>query len=180
MSGNESTEVWKNTAAGMRWMKVIDRQGRETGKTVMGGRTFTITTFDRQVNQDTAAEPELDHFRNGTFVLVKESVDTNQDEVASSDSLTDAELATTVHEILAKNVTAEQAIFKISSPVTLGRLLEALVVEDAPKSAIDTVKAKKQGIEPGAAVERVAVTKPKKKAEPKEEPKEYVKTSPEE
>ena len=178
MSGNESTEVWKNTAAGMRWMKVIDRQGRETGKTVMGGRTFTITTFDRQVNQDRAAEPGLDLFRNGTFVLVKESEETIQDEVASSDSLTDSELATAVHEILAKNMTAEEVIYKVESPVTLGRLLEALVAEDAPKSAIDVVKAKKHGIEPGAAVERVAVAPP---PEPKKkEPREYVTTSPEE
>jgi hypothetical protein len=178
MSGNESVEVWKNTAAGMRWIKVLDRQGREIGKTVMGGRTFTISTFDRQVNQDAAAEADLDLFRNGTFVLVKESVETNRDEVESSDSLTDAELATTVHEILAKNMTAEQAIFRITSPVTLGRLLEALVLEDAPKSASDTVKAKKQGIEPGAAVERVAVAPKPKKEEPKE--KVVAKTVPEE
>jgi hypothetical protein len=105
-------------------------------------------------------------------------VETNRDEVESSDSLTDAELATTVHEILAKNMTAEQAIFRITSPVTLGRLLEALVLEDAPKSAIDTVKAKKQGIEPGAAVERVAVAPKPKKEEPKE--KVVAKTVPEE
>jgi len=178
MSGNESTEVWKNTAAGMRWMKVLDRQGRETGKTVMGGRTFTVSTFDRQVNQDAAAEVGLDQFRNGTFVLIKGSQETNEDEIESSDSLTDAELVTTVHEILAKNMTAKQAIAKVTSPVTLGRLLEALVAEDAPKSAIDTVKARKQSIEPGAAVERVAVVPKVKKEVPKK--KEVVKTSPEE
>ena len=178
MSGNESVEVWKNSAAGMRWIKVLDRQGREIGKTIQGGRTFTISTFDRQVNQDAAAESDLDLFRNGTFVLVKASTETNEDEIESSDSLTDAELATMVHEILAKSLTAEQAIFKITSPVTLGRLLEALVVEDASKSAIDTVKAKKQSIEPGAAVEREVVVpapKPKKKEE-----KVVVKTAPEE
>ena len=178
MSGNESVEVWKNSAAGMRWIKVLDRQGREIGKTIQGGRTFTISTFDRQVNQDAAAESDLDLFRNGTFVLVKASTETNEDEIESSDSLTDAELATMVHEILAKSLTAEQAIFKITSPVTLGRLLEALVVEDASKSAIDAVKAKKQNVEPGAAVEREVVTpapKPKKKVE-----KVVVKTSPEE
>jgi len=176
MSGNESVEVWVNTAAGMRWIKVLDRQGRETGKTIPGGRTFTVSTFDRQVNQDAAADPGQDLFRNGTFVLVKESGETNKDEVESSDSLTDAEMATIVHEILAKNMTVEAAIHKIGSPVTLGRLLEALVAEDAPKSAIDTVKAKKQGIEPGAAVERQVVSPPPKKKEEKV----VVKTSPDE
>jgi hypothetical protein len=178
MSGNESVEVWVNTAAGMRWIKVLDRQGREIGKTIQGGRTFTVSTFDRQVNQDAAAGPSQDLFRNGTFVLVKESGETNKDEVESSDSLTDAEMATMVHEILAKNMTAEQAIRKINSPVTLGRLLEALVVEDAPKSSIDVVKAKQQGIEPGAAVERQIVSPPLKKE--KKEERVVVKTSPEE
>ena len=179
MSGNETVEVWKNTAAGMRWITVLDRQGREVGKTVQGGRTFTISTFDRQVNQDAAAEPDLDLFRNGTFVLVKESSETNRDEIESSESLTDAELSTMVHEILAKNMTADEAIRKISSPVTLGRVLEWLIVEDAPKSAIDAVREKKNQVEPGAAVEREIVSAPKVEKK-KAEKKEVVKTSPEE
>ena len=148
----ESAEVWKNTAAGMRWIKVLDRQNREVGKTIAGGRTFTISTFDRQSNQDMAAEPELDLFRNGTFVLVRQAEETQMDEVTSSDSMTDAELAGLVHEIMGKNVTIEQAIHKISSPVTLGRLMEALVIEDAPSSAVKAVKAKRNKVEPGVAV----------------------------
>lgn len=174
----ENVEVWKNTAAGMRWVKVLDRQGREIGKTIPGGRTFTITTFDRQVNQDASAATSLDLFRNGTFVLIKGAEETNPDEVESSNSLTDAELATMVHEILAKNVTAKNAIRDIESPVTLMRLLEALVLEDAPKSAVEAVKAKKNAVEPGAAVEREIVEPPKPKAKPKE--RTVAKTTPDE
>lgn len=158
MAMQESAEVWKNTAAGMRWVKVLDRQNREVGKTIPGGRTFTISTFDRQNNQDMAAAPELDLFRNGTFVLVRQAEETQMDEIESSDSLTDAELAGLVHEIMGKNTTVEAAIRSINSPVTLGRLMEALVIEDAPSSAIKVVRAKKNKIEPGAAVEREVIT----------------------
>lgn len=167
MPANESVEVWKNTAAGMRWLKVLDRQNREMGKTIPGGRSFTISVFDRQANQDMAAEPSMDLFRNGTFVLVKASDETNEDEIESPESFTDVELAAVVHEIMAKNISAEAAISKISSPVTLGRLLETLVIEDAPSSAIAAVKAKKAEVEPGAAVEREVVVAPKPKPKPK-------------
>lgn len=159
MAMQESAEVWKNTAAGMRWIKVLDRQNREVGKTIPGGRTFTVSTFDRQSNQDMAAEPELDMFRNGTFVLVRPAEETQMDEIESSDSMTDAELAGLVHEIMGKNVTPNQAIRNINSPVTLGRLMEALVIEDAPSSAIKAVKAKRNKVEPGVAVvEREVIT----------------------
>ncbi len=147
-------EVWKNTAAGMRWYKILDRQGREVGKTVQGGRTFTLAPFDRQINQDEAASPEQDLFRNGNFVLIKAAEDTNMDEIESSDSFTDAELSALVHEILAKDKTIEQVIYPIESPVTLGRLMEELVIEDASKSAIDAVRKKKETKEGTVAVER--------------------------
>ncbi len=151
-------EVWKNQAAGMGWYKVLDRQGHEVGKTVQGYRTFTLSPFDRQINQDKAASPEQDLFRNGRFVLIKPAADTHMDEIASSDSFTDAELTTLVHEVLAKDKTIEEAIFKVESGVTLGRIMEELVVEDAPKSAIDAVRAKKDSKENTVAANREFVS----------------------
>ncbi len=150
----DKIEVWKNSAAGMRWYKILDRQGFEHGKTVQGGRTFTLTAFDRQINQDLAATPEQDLFRNGNFVLIKKAEDTQMDEIESPDSFTDAELTTLVHEILAKDKTIEAAIHFIESPVTLGRLMEELVIEDAPKSAIDAVRDKKDSKEATVAAQR--------------------------
>lgn len=150
----DKIEVWKNSAAGMRWYKILDRQGFEHGKTVQGGRTFTLTAFDRQINQDLAATPEQDLFRNGNFVLIKKANDTQMDEIESPDSFTDAELTTLVHEILAKDKTIEVAIHFVESPVTLGRLMEELVIEDAPQSAIDAVRAKKESKEATVPVQR--------------------------
>ncbi len=150
----DKIEIWKNSAAGMRWYKILDRQGRETGKTVQGGRTFSLTAFDRQINQDEAATPEQDLFRNGNFVMIKPAEDTNKDEIESPDSFTDAELTALVHGLLAQEQTIEAAIHFIESPVTLGRLMEELVIEDAPSSMVAVVKEKKETKEAGTATER--------------------------
>lgn len=158
---DEAVEVWKNTAAGMRWCQVVDARGRENAKLVQSGRAFTITPFNRQLNQDMAASPKQDLFRNGTFVLVKAAKDTDMDEIESPDSLTDSEVLGLVHDILAKTLTAEQVVRDITSPIALNRIHTQLVLEeDAPKHAIEVVKAKKAKMEGGTqvATERVAVS----------------------
>lgn len=158
---DEAVEVWKNTAAGMRWCQVVDARGKENAKLVQSGRAFTITPFNRQLNQDMAASPKQDLFRNGTFVLVKAAKDTDMDEIESPDSLTDSEVLGLVHDILAKTLTAEQVVRDITSPIALNRIHTQLVLEeDAPKHAIEVVKAKKAKMEGGTqvATERVAVS----------------------
>lgn len=153
----QSVEVWKNTAAGPRHFIFFDRLGHETSQLVRGGSTFTITTFARQINQQRAATANLDAFRNGTLVLIKAGEDTEKDEIESSDSFTDNELLSLVHEIMAKNVAIEAAIVTIESPITLDRLREALVMEEAPMEVVDVVKNKVLAQEGGPEVRRAAV-----------------------
>ena len=141
MSDKENVEVWQNTTAGLRWAEVTDRQGRQTSRIVKGGRTFLITPFERQLNQDAAASAELDHFRNGTFVLVKAATDTDMAEIESADSLTDAEVLGIVHNLMAKNTTVKKALYEIKSPVALRRIFELAVIEDISKSQVDEIKA---------------------------------------
>ena len=160
MPENAPAEVWKNEAAGMRWVQVTDRQGKDGSRRVQPGKVFTITPFDRQVNQDSFATSEQDLFRNGTFVLVKPAEDTIMDEIESPDSLTESEVQGIVYDILANKSTGEQAIKNINSPIALNRILTALVLEeDAPNSATAAVKAKHAKMEGGTqvATERVVV-----------------------
>lgn len=146
----EQSEVWQNTAVGNRWFKCLDLQGREISKVVQGGRTFTITTFERQLNQQVAASPQQDLFRNGTFVLKKPAKDTVQDEVLSPNSMTDTEIASTVNELMYGDWGPDNVLQHIDSKVTLNRILEQLVLEDASKSLIDFVKEKMVGEAPKA------------------------------
>jgi hypothetical protein len=157
---SDKLEVWKNNAAGFRWYKNHDRTGKESSGIVQGGRTFTITPFDRQVNQDMAANPDLDMFRNGTFTLVKAAEDTNEDEIQSPDALTEGEVLALSMDISASPESADHFLKGVNSPMALNRVLEQLVVDDAPKDAIQYVKDKIAKNDPSVRVqaERKVVT----------------------
>lgn len=151
-------EVWKNTAAGMRWYIAFDLQGRESSKTVPGGRTFTLSTFERQINQERTADPSQDLFRNGTFTLAKPSEDTVNDEIASPNALTDQEIEEIVREVVFGDKTITEVIKTIDSTLTLHRLWEAFVLEEkTPDRVTKAIKRKKDSLEPTVANPREAV-----------------------
>lgn len=182
-------EIWKNTTHGMRWCKQHDRGGNEVTKIVNSKRTFSITPLDRQLNQDIAATAELDLFRNGTFVLVKEADDTNHDEIQSPDSVTDDEIAALVMEVLGNPEGVDHYLKGINSPVALNRIYDQFVADDVDKSVIEYVKMKRAKFDPSARVEatREVVSTPEEEPKvetprggiPKAPTPEYVKTEPE-
>jgi hypothetical protein len=182
-------EVWKNTAHGMRWCRQHDRSGSEMTKIVQAGRTFSITPLDRQLNQDMAATPNQDLFRNGTFLLVKEADDTNADEIQSPDSITEYELIALSQEIMGSPERIDHFLKDIRSPVALNKVIEQLVLDDVDKEAIAYVKMKKAKFDPSvkAEVTREVVRKADPEPNvttprdgiPKVETTDYVKTEPE-
>lgn len=160
-------EVWKNTSLGPRWVVVFDLQGRETTRVISGETTFTITTFERQINQERAATPELDLFRDGTFVLVKGSKETQVSEVESPQSMTDAELVQFVNDVVYADGTVKERIVLlnerldlIESPVTLQRMFEAFAMNDDTPTSITAVVKKKMALKQGSPQEREIVTVP--------------------
>lgn len=155
----DKSEVWVNTSAGTRWFKCLDIQGRETSKAVRGERTFTLTTFERQLNQHAAASPEQDLFRNGTFVLKKASVDTDPDEVASPNAMTEAELVALGNEVMYGERSPEEVIQHITSSPALARLVEFLVLEEAKPHLIAAVKERQKEFETPKP-KTIAATKP--------------------
>lgn len=122
-----TVEVWRNVAKGMRWYTRFDPAGRETSGKVMGGKTFTVTPFERQLNQEKAATSELDAFRNGTFVLVRAAEETIKDEIESPDSLSKNEIESIVHQLLAAPGDLPSILEDISSATTLDRLKEYMI-----------------------------------------------------
>jgi hypothetical protein len=155
-------ELWKNTAAGMRWYISVDIRGQQKGKTVQGGRTFTLSTFERQINQELAASPQQDLFRNGTFVLARSSDDTNEEEVQSPNALTDQEIETIVQDVVFGDLKIDDVIAEIDSGVTLFRLYEAFTLEEKTPSRVKAaVKKKRDSLEATVANERtIATTSP--------------------
>lgn len=134
-------EVWKNVSPGLRHYITLDPIGNQTSTTVQPGRTFTITPLERQLNQQAVYDPKADLFRNGTFVLVKETEDTLTDEIVSPNSVSDAEIEEAVHEALAGDpVRVELMLERVSSTTTAQRILEELVLQDAPQSLVELAK----------------------------------------
>lgn len=134
-------ELWKNVSPGLRYYIRLDPIGNQTHGLVQAGKTFTISDVERQLNQETAHDSDADLFRNGTFVLVRPTDDTELDEVESVNSLSDKDIELAVSEMLADDsVPLELMMETVTSAVTAERILEELVIQDAPQSWVDKSK----------------------------------------
>lgn len=168
----QAVEIWKNVAAGMRYYRSLDAMGRETTSLVQAGRTFSLTPLERQLNQEMAASKQLDMFLNGTFLLVQASDDTNMDEIQSPNSITDREIVTVVQETKGGDLRPLKKLMKlVDSYHTAQRILEELVVEDAPQSAVSLAKQKVEELTekpnvPMVDVETVSMPGPSPSAQP--------------
>lgn len=161
-------ELWKNTALGQRWIICFDLQGRETTRVVQPESTFTLSTFERQINQERAALPEMDLFRDGTFVLMKESDETVVDEVKSPSSMTDAEITQFVNDVMfvdgkeskvkAQAEFLEVMLEDITSVDTVRRLLAAFDEAGAAATITKALEKKQKSLIPNAPVEREVVS----------------------
>jgi len=132
--------------------------GRESDKLIRGEKTFTITSSERQMNQWAAATPEQDMFRNGMFVLVKPTADTNMEEISSADSWTDDEIEDFVMQTIGSieagdDVSVEfgKIVGSLSSVVTLNRFKEEAAAQDLDPKLRDEIAAKIKAVDPGRA-----------------------------
>lgn len=67
----ETHEVWVNASAGRAWVWTHNQIGERIDRQVPSGGKLQITTADRQLNQEMAADATLDLFTNGTLVPVR-------------------------------------------------------------------------------------------------------------
>lgn len=156
----EDIEVWQNVSLGPKWYISFDAQGRQSTKTVKGGKTFTVSVLERRMNQE-AANPAQCLFRNGTFVLRSGSQMTNVEEFESAEALTDAQIEIIVRDVIQGDADPADFIGGLTSQVTLQRILEAFVLDGGAKATvIDAVKARITEIGGRRVNERVAVTVP--------------------
>lgn len=136
-------ELWKNVAPGLRYYITIDALGNKSHNVVQPGRTFSISPTERRLNQDAAYETKADLFRNGTFVMLKETDDTVTDEIESPNSISDGEIETAAAEALGGDTVPYEAMLaRTSSAVTAQRILEEAVLQDLPTSLVQAAKDK--------------------------------------
>lgn len=134
-------EVWKNVAAGPRHYICFTAIGEQTSRVVQAGRTFTVSQTERRLNQEAVYDAKVDPFRDGTFIIVRETEDSVADEFESVDSITDKEIEEAVQEAIAGDPERiERMIHAISGINTANRILEEVVIGDAPSSIVDLAK----------------------------------------
>lgn len=74
----DDKEVWLNPNAGYRYVEQQNFKGEMAAVEIAPGQKFTISTFDRMINQERTIKKEDDMFTNGTFSRVK-LIDTAED-----------------------------------------------------------------------------------------------------
>jgi hypothetical protein len=71
MIEKKELETWENVTRGKVSILKYDQLGKEYTQLVAGGRKFSLTREERVLNQDRAANEELDIFQNGTLNVVR-------------------------------------------------------------------------------------------------------------
>lgn len=138
----QTFETWKNVTKGRVY---ILRQNRLTGLTkhelVNSGRSFQISPDERRLNQENAANNDLDVFANGILCPVK-LLDDAEDakEIASNPNLLSD---TDIKDLFSAHYkTFEKKVAEIRNPATLDRLREVGKAEDAAISRMALIEAR--------------------------------------
>lgn len=153
-AGDPNMESWKSAVKGQIIVRQFDVQGKLRGVTIPPGRTFHISSQERRINQELAANEELDVFQNGMLQPVRLIEDTAEaQEIASNPNfLSDSDLTALVKSH-ANRVASK--VSEIKNPVVLHRLLEAAVANDATVSVVQKIKDRIAEVAPNVADEIV-------------------------
>lgn len=127
-SKSAALETWRNTAKGFRWFIDFGVRGEEVTRIVRSGEQFTVTPMARKHNQERSV-PKLDLFTNGDFVLIRESAETDVDDVKSPDAMSDVDIADVLRRV-GDGEKLLDLLDGVTSYNTLLRVLEAAEESD--------------------------------------------------
>lgn len=149
---SDEFETWKNSTAGRVVLKKYNQRGELADEMFGGGKVFHIKPQERRINQEMAASPDLDMFKNGQLTPVR-LIDTEEDaqEIASNPNLiSDGEMKDLFK---AHWKTFESKVGEISNMTTLERLLEVASEVDAKVRQVEFVRARIDELNPADHVE---------------------------
>lgn len=75
----DSIETWQNVTRGRVVLNRLGALGQKRPDMIGAGKTFHITPQERRINQEAAANPDLDVFLNGTLQPVNLPSDNGED-----------------------------------------------------------------------------------------------------
>lgn len=129
MANNQTQEVWQNMSKGRVSVLKFDRNGDTRHELIRGGQKFNITTEERLLNMDRAANDELDVFKNGFLTPVRLLEDSDDyTEIAANPNLLGESELEAMFDLHWKQFQAK--VEEISNVLTLERLLELAESDD--------------------------------------------------
>lgn len=149
---SEEYETWKNSTAGRVVLKKYNQRGELSDEMMSGGKVFHIKPQERRINQEMAANPDLDMFSNGQLTPVR-LIETEEDakEIASNPNLLSEEEMKDLYKGHWKSF--ESKVSEISNLTTLERMLEVGNEVDAKVRQVETIRARIEELNPVDHVE---------------------------
>lgn len=153
----DDVETWENVTAARHSLKRFSSKGDLMDELVGSNKTFHITTRERHLNQERAANDELDPFMNGMFAPVR-LLDSTEDaaEIAANPNLMgESEML----DLVKGNVKSlEKRIKDVRNPVVIERLLNVAETNDSTIGRIQVIKSRLSELSPSLYTEIEAGT----------------------
>lgn len=137
---NEKKELWENSIKGNIFVKTYDVGGKLVDSIVRSGKKIAITAEERRLNQEMAANKDLDFFANGMLrpvdiALIEDAQD--YEEIASNPNLISDSEMKDLFKLRGKAF--KDRIEAISNTTTLDRVKE-IAEDDATAATVTQVK----------------------------------------
>lgn len=149
----DGLETWENASPGKVWVWKGDaRTGALKDEVIASGQKLMIKNEDRIMNQDMAAQDDLDIFKNGTMMPVRLVDADEQKELASNPNF--------ISESEMKDLfsghwkTFETKVGSITNAGVLQRMLDISSDVDAKVRQVEVLKARLTELNPVPIVER--------------------------
>lgn len=144
-----ANETWQNMGKGPVGLIKLDPRGNESHEIVDGGKTFTISKEERQINQDRCVANENDFFTNGRLAHVR-LIEGDEESLAMANNpnvLTETDL----QELFSEHwKTFEKRVMAIGNTITLERLRDIADTKDATVKQMKVIEARMKELDPTA------------------------------
>lgn len=147
-----NVETWKNATKGVVWVVKFDRFGNEQQEVIPAGRAFSLAKDERLINQDRAADENLDVFSNGMLVPVR-LLEGDEDalDIANNPNLMGE---TDMGELFKQHwKTFEAKVAKINNESTLLRLRDMADTLDASVKQAAIIEARIKEVAPASILD---------------------------
>lgn len=145
----DQLETWKNPTEGRVWINRLDRHGELEKVELIGSqKTFHISPTERRLNQEMAAQTNLDVFSNGTLTPLRlidgtadaEAFATNPNLMTEADMRDLFKPGRSEEAKAAMNEAFAERLASIQNVAALDRLLTMARAEDAPLSRVEAIQ----------------------------------------